>query len=66
MRLEIQRVTEIGRRLLLHVRQDVAVSVQRYGDTGVSKTFAHHLGMRAKNEQDRGMGMPQIMESNPR
>ncbi len=57
-----QHLDQLLRCFFLHVRQDVAVGVQREGDAGVPQALGHHLGMHARLQEQRLVGMPQAVE----
>lgn len=51
------------RGLGLHPGQDVLVDLHREGDAGVAETFTDHLDRLTFLEHERGMGVPQIVQS---
>src|SRR4051812_33158088 len=52
--------------LLFEVQTDMAVDVERDGDTAVSQHGLHHLGGHAVFEEPRGKGMARVVESDRR
>ena len=55
-----------GSGFLLERWNGVAVDVQGEGDCGVAETLAHDLGVDVGREGQGGVGMPQIMQADPR
>lgn len=54
------------RRVLLQRRQDMGVRVHRDADIGVPEPLLDYLGMHTLDEEQRGRGVPEIVESNRR
>ena len=50
------------RRLVLHIRHQVAVNVHRNGDRGVTKPFLHHLRMDVVCKQVTRMAVAQLVQ----
>ena len=58
-----QRDVDAPRRFVLHVRQHVAVNVQRDGDVAVAESFADDLGMDALTQELGCVAVPEIVEA---
>ena len=43
----------------------MTVGVECNSDAAVAEPFTHYLGMDALPEHKRGVGVPQVMETNP-
>src|SRR5215831_8799887 len=54
---------EVGRSLLVDGRQDVAVSVHRYGDLAVAKTLLDYLGVLPGCKHHGGVAVAQVVEA---
>ena len=62
----MQRLVNDRRRFGLHVRQNVAVEIERDPDLAMTQALACDLGMDTGREQMRRMRVAQIMETNAR
>jgi len=58
-----QRLVDLGRRLLLHVRGAVRVDIERDRDIGVPEALLDHLGMNTLAQQHGRVRVPQIVEA---
>jgi hypothetical protein len=58
-------IGEHGRGVGLHAGQHVLVHAHREGDVGVPEALAHDLGRHAGLEEDRGVGVPQVVGTDP-
>jgi hypothetical protein len=65
IRIEHHPGDDLGR-VLLHGRDRVTVDVQSYGDAGVTEPLLHDFGMDASAQRQRGPGVSQVVESDPR
>ncbi len=61
-----QHQVDPARRILLHVRHDVRVSVERNRDWGVAKALADNLGVDVLPKKMSRVRVAEVMESNPR
>ena len=62
MRLKPQRGVHRAGSLLGHARQKVRISIERHGDGRVPEEFLDVFGVDALGEQQRGAGVPEVMQ----
>ena len=58
-----EQVIDLPSGFLLHIGQDMAVSVQRDRNGGVPQPITHHLGMYPLLQQHGRVRVPQVVEA---
>lgn len=54
------------RGVVLHSGQQVLIGLDRVGDVGVSESFADDLDVLARSDEQRGVGVAQVVEPHSR